>query len=71
MFNRITFKKLRKNRRPDNITLINFLNDKSKYLKDEIVIGHCKGHDCIFLFFIFDGFYDIHKRLFPKKNFGR
>ena len=53
MFNRITFKKLRKNRPPDNITLINFLNDKSKYLKDEIVIGHCKGHDCIFFFFLF------------------
>lgn len=62
MFNRITFKKLRKNRRPDNITLINFLNDKSKYLNGEIIIGHCKGHDLLYYFSNFDGFYDNHKK---------
>ena len=66
MFNRNTFKKFRKNRAPNNVTLIIFLDDKSKHLNGEIIIGHCKGHDCIILFFNFDSFYDNHTRLLPK-----
>ena len=55
MFNQNTFKKFRKNRAPNNVALINFLDDKSKYLKVEIIIGYCKGHGCIILFSNFDG----------------
>ena len=71
MFNRNTFKKLRKNRAPNNATLINFLDDKSKYFKGKIIIGHCKGHDCIMLFFYFDGCYDNYTRLLPKNFYCR
>ena len=52
MFNRNTFKKFRENRAPNNVPLINLLDDKSKLLKAEIIIGHCKGHDCSIWFFI-------------------
>ena len=52
MFNRNTFKKFRENRAPNNAPLIIFLVDKSKLLKAEIIIGHCKGHDCS-IYFLF------------------
>ena len=71
MFNWNRFKKLPKNRAQNNVTLINFLHDKSKYLKGEIIIGKCKGHDCIILFFNFDGFCDNHTRLFSKNFYCR
>lgn len=59
MFDRNVFKRFCKNRNSNSkITLINFLGHKSQQLKGEITIGHCKGHDCIILFFNFDGFYD-------------
>ena len=52
MFCRNMFKKFQKNRAPNNVTLIDFLDDTSKYLKGEIIIGHRKGHDCIIYFLI-------------------
>ena len=55
MFNQNTFKKFRKNRASNNVALINFFDDKSEYLKVEIVIGYCKCHGCIILFSNFDG----------------
>ena len=45
------------------INTIDLVNKKLKYLKGGIVIGHCKRHDCIILFFHFEGFYAI----VPKK----
>ena len=32
------------------------LNEKEKYFKGEITIGHCKGHGCIILFLILKDF---------------
>ena len=69
MFNRNTFKKFRKNRAPNNVTLINILYDKSKYLIGRIIIVHFKRHDCIILFFNFDGFYDNQTKLLPKNGY--
>ena len=34
-----------------------------KYLQGNIIISHCKGHDCIILLFDFEHFEDNHLRL--------
>ena len=39
-----------------DVNTVNLLNEKRKYLKGEITIVHCRGHDCIILFFNFEGF---------------
>ena len=57
MFNRGLFKKTRRDRFSGPVNTIDILNEKSKYLQGDIVIGHCKGQDCIILFFHFEGFY--------------
>ena len=33
-------------------------NDKKKLFKEEIILGNCRGHDTIIIFFHFDGFYE-------------
>ena len=43
--------------------------EKRSHLKGAIIIGHCRGHDCIILIFCFEGFYDNHRRL--SKNYFR
>ena len=49
--------------------LINLLDKKKGFcLKGEIIISHCKGHDCIILFFVFNDFCENHRRL-VSKNF--
>ena len=66
MFDRGLFKNNRRHRFSGPVKAIDLLNEKSKYLKGDIVIGHCKGHDRIILFFHFEGFYENHRRFFPK-----
>lgn len=39
-----------------DVNTINLLNEKEKYFKGEITIGHCKGHGCIILFLILKDF---------------
>ena len=39
-----------------------------KYLKGDILILHCKGHDTIILLFDFDHFHTNHRRLL-NRNF--
>ena len=57
---------------PSHITLSNLIPiDKRNYLKGTISIGHCRGHDCIKLVFIFDGFYDNHRRLLSENFYFR
>ena len=58
MFNRGLFKKNWRARFSGPVNTIDLLNEKLKYLKGDIVIGHCKGHDYIILFFHIEGFYD-------------
>ena len=49
--------------------LINLLDKKKGFcLKSEIIISHCKGYDCIILFFVFNDFCENHRRL-VSKNF--
>ena len=56
---------------PSHITLNNqILLEKRDYLKGTIYIGHCRGHDCIILF-VFEGFYDNHRRLLSKNYYFR
>ena len=61
---KILFKKTQRDGFSGPINTIDLVNKKSKYLKGDIVIGHCKGYDCIILFFHFEGFYAI----VPKKH---
>ena len=41
--------------------------DKNKLLKGEIILTHCRGHDTILIFFLFEGFHDQHIRLLSRK----
>lgn len=61
---KMLFKKTRRDGFSGPINTIDLVNKKLKYLKGDIVIGHCKGHNCIILFFHFEGFYTI----VPKKH---
>ena len=48
--------------------LIDLLNKKEDFcLKGELIISHCKGHDCIILFSVFNDFYENHRKLLSKK----
>ena len=47
-----------KKRKPD-IQVINKDN-----LKGSIHIGYCRGHETLILFFNFEGYKQVHKRLF-------
>lgn len=44
-----------------DVNIISLLNEK----------GHCKGHDCIILFYDFDGFHENHRRLLLKNYYFR
>ena len=53
-FLRFYKKRSKKQKRPSYITLINNLPEgKKKYLSGAISLGHCRGHNCIYLFFLF------------------
>ena len=74
MFGRGSSKKWQKSGNynyPKNVTFVNLLKDKKLYNKGEIIISHCKGHNCIILFFDFDEFYENHRWLFHKNFFCR
>ena len=43
----------------------------SKYLKDDITISYCRGHDTIILIFDFEHFQHTHRRLLSKNYFYR
>ena len=45
--------------------------DKRSHVKGTISLCHCRGHDCIMLVLSFDGFYDMHVRLFPENYYFR
>ena len=52
---------------PSHITLNNCIPiEKRSYLKGAISIGHCNGHECIILIFVFEVFYDNSSRLLSK-----
>ena len=58
MFCRNIFKRKRRDRFCSSTQSINLLGDKSKHVKGKIVIGQCRGHDCIIIFFEFKGFHE-------------
>ena len=69
MFNRNPFKKHSRHKSLNNSVMpINLLDKKKDFcLKGEIIIIYCKGHDyCIILFFVFNDFYENHRRLLSK-----
>lgn len=45
--------------------------NKKNNLKEEIIFGHCKGHDTIIFFFNFEGFYEQHVPLLSRNYFYR
>ena len=45
--------------------------NKKNNLKEEIIFGHCKGHDTIIFFFNFEGFYEQHVSLLSRNYFYR
>ena len=52
--------------------LINLLEKKKDFcLKGEIILSHCKGNDYIILFFVFNYFYEDHRRLLSKNFYCR
>ena len=56
----------------NSVMLINLIDKKKDFcLKGEIIISHCKGHDCIILFFVFNDFYENHRRLLSKNFYCR
>ena len=72
MFIRKIFKKGRKSNTSNRIRTIYLLGDKrDKYLKGEIIIGHCRGHDTITLFFHIRGFYKQEVRLLSENYYFR
>ena len=71
MFNLALFKRKPGCQFSGNVNAIDLLNEKRKYLKEEIKVGHSKGHDSIILFFDFEGFYENHRRLLPKNFYFR
>ena len=57
---------------PLHVTLNNLMSvDKRSHVKGTISLCHCRGHDCIMLVLSFDGFYDMHVRLFPENYYFR
>ena len=57
MFVRKIFKERTKSDISNRITTFNLIGDKrDKYLKGEIIIGDCRGHDTITTFFHLKGF---------------
>ena len=57
MIMREIFKRRRKPNTSNRIRTINLLGDKiDKFLKGEIIIGHCRGHDTIISFCHIRGF---------------
>ena len=70
MFNRNQFKEHSGRKSSNNsVMLINILDKKKGFcLKGEIIISHCKGHDCIILFFVFNDFCENQRRS-VSKNF--
>ena len=73
VFNRNPFKKHSGRKSSNNLVmLINLLDMKKDFcLKGEIIISHCKEHDCIILFFVFNDFYENHRRLLSKNFYSR
>ena len=73
MFNRNPFKKHSGRKSSNNLVmLINLLDKKKDFcLKDEIIISSCKVHDYIILFFVFNDFYENHRRLLSKHFYCR
>lgn len=52
--------------------LINLIgSSKSKDLKCEIYLVHCRGRDCIMLVSYFKGFYDKHRQFLSKNCYFR
>ena len=57
---------------PSHITLSNCIpHEKTKYVWGTINIGHCRGHHCIVLIFIFERFYEDHSRLLSENYYFR
>ena len=46
-------------------------HEKRDYVRGTIKIGHWRGHDCIILIFIFEGFYEDHSRLLSENYYFR
>ena len=79
MFGKILFKKLQrkssenKNKQFLSVKFIDLLNKGerktyAKYLKGNMIISHCKGHDTIILLFDFKHFDAVQRHLLSKKN---
>ena len=57
---------------PSQITLNNWIpHEKRDYVRGTTKIGHWRGHDCIILIFIFEGFYEDHSRLLSENYYFR
>ena len=72
MFIRKFFKRERKPSTSNQTGTINLIVDKrDKYLKGEIIIGHCRGHATIILFFHIKGFYKQNVRFLSENYYFR
>ena len=43
---------------------------QKKFLKGKIYLCHCRGHDTVYIAFVFEGFYENHVRLLSR-NYWR
>ena len=56
---------------PSHITLNNCIPHETRdYVRGKINIGHRRGHNCIILF-IFEEFYEEHRRLLSENYYFR
>ena len=66
------FKRRRKLDTSNRIQTFNLIGDKrDKHLEGEIIIGHCRGHNTIILFFHIKGFSEQHVRLLSENYYFR
>ena len=60
MFDRDTIKKKKRKsgncNYPNNVVFVNLFKNRKQYIKGRIGISHYMEHNCLILFFNFDGF---------------
>ena len=72
IFHRAFMKKNSRYYLPSHITLsICIPHETRDYVKGKINIGHCRGHNCVILIFIFEEFYEDHRRLLSENYYFR
>ena len=71
MFTSKIFKGRQKYRPADRVRENYLIADleKKNFFKGELILGHCRGNNTIYIMFLFEDCYENHIRLLPR-NYG-